>query len=227
MDGAQARAARPGSRRPLRGIGVQVPGYTSNRNFRGALRNKSDRLSICGLARAGPARRAWRPGSWKKGVRMFGTASAPKKRTALLSLFVCLVLAFAVSGCPGTTAATDAGSAPAGSAAAASAEDAKMAVAVKVDSSAADGSVAYDETVELDEGATAYDALVATGLSINASDSQYGKYVEGIGGLAAYDFGDTSGWMFSVNGEDAQVSCDQLTLKDGDAVTFTYVTSFE
>lgn len=33
--------------------------------------------------------------------------------------------------------------------------------------------------------------------------------------------------MFSVNGEDAQVSCDQLTLKDGDAVTFTYVTSFE
>ena len=157
---------------------------------------------------------------------MFGTKQTRVKRTTILSLLVALVLACAVAGCSGAPTATDSGSAASAGSQPVAAEAAKMTVAVTVDSSAADGSVSFDGEVELDEGATAYDALVATGLSINASDSQYGKYVEGIGGIAAGDHGDMSGWMFDVNGEEAQSSCDQITLSEGDTVAFRYVTSF-
>ena len=81
-------------------------------------------------------------------------------------------------------------------------------------------------TVELPEGATAYDALVAAADDVNASDSEYGMYVQGINGLAGGDFGDMSGWMFEVNGEMAEVAASELELEPGDVVTWLYVTEF-
>lgn len=142
-----------------------------------------------------------------------------------------------MSGCAGTTQETssdepaaaqqdaDGTSSSEGSDSEGSASsDAQMSVTVNVDSSAADGSVSYNGTVELDKGATAYDALVATGLELDASDSQYGMYVAGIGGLAGGDYGDMSGWLYDVNGEAALVGCDSYELADGDTVNWTYST---
>ena len=97
-----------------------------------------------------------------------------------------------------------------------------MTVSVTVSSDAADGSVSYSEDVQLEEGATAYDALMATGLDVTASDSSYGKYIEAVGGLGAGDFGDMSGWLYAVNGEDGAVACDQCVLATGDSVEWYY-----
>ncbi len=126
-------------------------------------------------------------------------------------------LALAVVACDAAPAASSGGS---------DAEDkSAIAVTVEIDATAGEGEATSTE-VEVDEGATVYDALVATGADVNASDSDYGMYVQGIGGLAGGDFGDMSGWMFEVNGEMAEVGCSQYELSDGDVVTWTYVTEF-
>lgn len=143
-------------------------------------------------------------------------------RRALLSRGASLVAAFAlalaVSAC-GNTAAPDAPAAqPQG-------DEPKIAVTVTIDASAADVEASTSE-LELDEGATAYDALVATGADVNAKESSYGMYVAGINGVAEGDFGDMSGWLFAVNDEMAEVGCSELVLEDGDVVVWSYTTDF-
>ena len=104
-------------------------------------------------------------------------------------------------------------------------QQATVSATVEIDATAADGeSTTYD--VEVEEGSTVYDALVATGVDVNASDSDYGMYVMGIDGLASGDYGDMSGWMFEVNGEMAEVSCSELEVSDGDQIVWIYVTEY-
>ncbi len=99
-------------------------------------------------------------------------------------------------------------------------------VSVSIDSSAADGSVSSSGTFTLEQGASAYDALCALGVSVSSSQSMYGVYVTAIGGLAEKDgrYGASSGWMYAVNGARPNVSCSAYALKDGDRITWTYVT---
>lgn len=47
-------------------------------------------------------------------------------------------------------------------------------------------------------------------------------YVKSIGGLAEFDCGAQSGWLYKVNGELANVSCKYYTLQAGDRVEFAY-----
>ncbi len=77
---------------------------------------------------------------------------------------------------------------------------ATISVNVTVDSSSAGGSVSADTTVALAPSSTAYDALCATGLSVNSRNSAFGVYVAGIGGLSEFDHGGGSGWKYKVNG---------------------------
>ena len=137
--------------------------------------------------------------------------------TRLVAGAAAAALALTVAACGGTPASS------AGDATADAAQEQQA--TVEIDATAGEGELSsYD--VELDEGATVYDALVATGADVNASDSDYGMYVAGINGLAGGDFGDMSGWMFEVNGEMAEVGCSQLEVADGDVITWTYVTEF-
>ena len=96
-------------------------------------------------------------------------------------------------------------------------------VSVSVSSSAADGRVSGSAHPTFKKGATAYDALCATGLSVSTKTSQYGLYVSAIGGLAEFEYGGRSGWMYSVNGSAPSVSCGKYVLKDGDTVSWYYV----
>lgn len=96
-------------------------------------------------------------------------------------------------------------------------------VSVSVSSSAADGRVSGSAHPTFKKGATAYDALCATGLSVSTKSSQYGLYVSAIGGLAEFEYGGKSGWMYSVNGSAPNVSCEKYVLKDGDTVSWYYV----
>ena len=146
-----------------------------------------------------------------------------------------LVLALAVGGCTQTTASTGsaAGSAQ-GSAAvtvqtgssqvtSAASDEQTVSVQVVVDSSAADGSISYDATIEVEDGATVLDALEATGLALDVQDSEYGAFVNAIDGLATGDAGDASGWTYDINGEMVMDSADVATVADGDVVTWTYL----
>lgn len=105
-----------------------------------------------------------------------------------------------------------------------SAQDAKVRVTVTIDARA-DGGSSSSYTVSLNPGATAYDALVATGVSVNARSTAMGVYVAAINGYAEKDQGGESGWKYAVNGSYPNYSAGACTLSDGDAVTWVYVTS--
>lgn len=96
-------------------------------------------------------------------------------------------------------------------------------VTVSVSSSAAGNPVSASGTYALDKGATAYDALLKLGLSVNAPSSSMGVYVAAIGGLAEKEHGPSSGWMFSVNGTAPDRSASSYELRDGDSVEWYYV----
>ena len=106
---------------------------------------------------------------------------------------------------------------------ASSAASSTVTVSVSVSSSAADGRVSGSAHPTFKKGATAYDVLCATGLSVSTKSSQYGLYVSAIGGLAEFEYGGKSGWMYSVNGSAPNVSCGKYVLKDGDTVSWYYV----
>ena len=97
-------------------------------------------------------------------------------------------------------------------------------VTVSVTSSAVGNPVSSSGTFTFNEGATAYDALCALGLSVNAQGSPYGTYVAAIGGLAEKEHGAKSGWMYSVNGTTPMTACSNYVLPNGANVVWYYVT---
>ena len=103
-------------------------------------------------------------------------------------------------------------------------ESSYVTVTVSVTSSAVGNPVSSGGTFTFNEGATAYDALCALGLSVNAHGSSYGTYVAAIGGLAEKEHGGTSGWMYSVNGVAPNTACSNYVLSNGDSVVWYYVT---
>ena len=141
--------------------------------------------------------------------------------TRIAALVAALVVAVAIGACSTTTSsdATDS------SADAAQEQQAALTVTVEIDGTAADVD-AVSADVELDEGATAYDALVEAADDVNASETDYGMYVQGINGLAGGDHGDMSGWLYYVNGEMADVGCSEYVLEDGDVVSWVYTTDY-
>lgn len=141
--------------------------------------------------------------------------------TRFVGGFAACALALAVAACGGAPATG--GDAPAADAA--QDQQAAISVTVEIDATAGEGELTSAE-VEVPEGSSAYDALLATGADVNASESEYGMYVQGINGLAGGDFGSMSGWMLEVNGEMAEVAGSELEVQPGDVVTWLYVTEF-
>ncbi len=47
-------------------------------------------------------------------------------------------------------------------------------------------------------------------------------YVEGIANIYEFDYGDTSGWMYTVNGKTPTYGCSQYMVQDGDDIVFFY-----
>ena len=82
--------------------------------------------------------------------------------------------------------------------------------------------------VDIHDGDTAFDVLlrIANENRIAVAYSRpYGDvYVSAIGGVSEFDYGATSGWMYSVNGVSPSVSASAYTLKSGDVLVWYYVT---
>ena len=103
-------------------------------------------------------------------------------------------------------------------------DDGFITVSVSVTSSTVGNPVSAGGSYTFQQGATAYDALCALGLSVNSHGSQYGTYVAAIGGLAEKEHGGQSGWMYSVNGSTPMTACSNYVLSNGDNVVWYYVT---
>ena len=98
-------------------------------------------------------------------------------------------------------------------------------ISVSIDSSQVGSAVSASRTYTFERGATAYDALCALGVSVNASTSQFGVYVMSIGGLAEKEHGAASGWIYQVNGVQPATSASNYVLSDGDVVRWVYSVS--
>lgn len=85
-------------------------------------------------------------------------------------------------------------------------------------------SISEDETaLEL-----LYDAVKAYELQIEvdgvSGDTVNTAYVRGIASLYEFDFGDLSGWTYTVNGERPSVGCGSCPVQDGDRIVWYYTT---
>ena len=63
--------------------------------------------------------------------------------------------------------------------------------------------------------------IQATDADVTVEDGQYGTYISAINGLAAEG---SSGWVYTVNGEQVMESADACPVADGDTVEFSYIT---
>lgn len=93
------------------------------------------------------------------------------------------------------------------------------------------GVILATSKVQFRKGDTVFDVLKrvcsAAGIQLEYSDSSTygGKYVEGINHLYEFDCGQTSGWMYKVNGWYPNYGCSSYKLKDGDSIVWSYTCS--
>ncbi len=97
-----------------------------------------------------------------------------------------------------------------------------------------DGIIIEERQVSIDEDTTAFEVLEQVIKEneiqfeyIGADESDFGTvYIKGINHLYEKSCGENSGWAFYVNEEFPSVGSDQLVLKDGDQIEWTYVCDF-
>lgn len=76
--------------------------------------------------------------------------------------------------------------------------------------------------VTVEEGGSVYDALRATGSAINGSST----YVRSINGLAEFQCGPKSGWLYYVDGTKPDHSCGSYILTGGEYILWKYVDDY-
>ncbi|MGI5939965.1 MAG: DUF4430 domain-containing protein [Thermoleophilia bacterium] len=85
------------------------------------------------------------------------------------------------------------------------------------------------QTVKFKNGETVFVVLKrllgSKGIPMTFDGSSGSAYVARINGLAEFDGGPASGWMYNVNGQYPNCSCGAYVLKDGDAVEWHYTCS--
>ena len=90
----------------------------------------------------------------------------------------------------------------------------------------ADGLILPETTLPIARGDTVYtlltDAARAHAIHMEASGAQGMMYIHGIGNIYEFDYGDLSGWLYSVNGETFSLGCDQYVLTPGDRIEWRY-----
>lgn len=89
-----------------------------------------------------------------------------------------------------------------------------------------DGCILDKTQMVLQDGDTVFDVLVRAAkqnkLQLDYEGGTGSAYVKGIQYLYEKEFGDTSGWMYQVNGQFESVGCSDYKLSDGDVVEWVY-----
>lgn len=145
------------------------------------------------------------------------------KSKKLLGLACACALAavLALTGCAAGDGA-DAGASGAAGGASNAATQGEASVTVSVTMPEGADAESQSAEVSIPADGTVYDALVATGWAVEAADSDYGKYITAINGVANGSQGDMSGWVFTVNGEEVMEGCSTCTLAAGDTVEWAF-----
>lgn len=126
-----------------------------------------------------------------------------------------LAAAFGLAGCSSNAADNATNETPV-----AAEQGVQIPVPLVISAPAFDGNVIYDSVVTVPEGATALDVLQACGYGIDVQESEYGKYVNEVNGVANEGM---KGWTYLVNNAQPTVSADQTVIKNGDKVEWTYI----
>lgn len=91
-----------------------------------------------------------------------------------------------------------------------------------------DGIVANGKKVTIKAGSTVYAVLksycAGHKILIASQKTGNGMYVSAIDGIAQFDFGSGSGWIYSVNGVFPQKDCNSYKLKGGEKVRWVFTT---
>ena len=84
--------------------------------------------------------------------------------------------------------------------------------------------VALPKTIEVTvaDGSTVLQATEAAGWDVQVENSDYGKFVTSINGIANGSEGDASGWVYTVNDEQVMEACDVRQLTAGDSVQWSF-----
>lgn len=146
-------------------------------------------------------------------------------KSRILRIVFATTLAFAMFMLPACSSAENASNDQAQTEESTEQNQGDMNVHVIIDTYAIDAAVMFDDNEALPADATAYDALIATGLDVVSAESPYGgEYVTSIGGLSEKQYGDMSGWTYTVNDEYVATSAAETVLHDGDTLTWSYYT---
>lgn len=110
-----------------------------------------------------------------------------------------------------------------------SAFSAEVQNAEKLEIIPADGIIYKTEAAAFSKGESAFDILKRelTANKIHFEFNQNPVYLQGIGNIYERDFGDMSGWVYTVNGESPTVGCAEYFPESGDVICFEYITSWE
>jgi hypothetical protein len=98
----------------------------------------------------------------------------------------------------------------------------------KYDKADANGGIVYSGAYQLKGGETAFDVLknsmreAGIPMEFSTTPMYNSVYVEGIDNVYEFDFGDLSGWMYSVNGSFPGYSSSEYKLSAGDEIKFVY-----
>lgn len=89
-----------------------------------------------------------------------------------------------------------------------------------------DGCILKKTQMQIKKGSSVFDLLCQVqdekGIQMEYSGGKKTAYIQGIANLYERDGGRLSGWMYSVNGKYANVSCGEYILKDKDQVQWNY-----
>lgn len=92
----------------------------------------------------------------------------------------------------------------------------------------ADGWLLPPTEVFFTPGETVFDVLQretrtrSIHMEFSSTPLYHTAYIEGIGNLYEFDCGESSGWMFSVNGTYPTVGCSSYPVEEGDRITWRY-----
>lgn len=100
------------------------------------------------------------------------------------------------------------------------AEDIVVPVSITMPESAGDEPKTIEVTVA--DGSTVLQATEAAGWDVQVENSDYGKFVTSINGIANGSEGDASGWVYTVNDEQVMEACDVRQLTAGDSVQWSF-----
>ncbi|MDD4541626.1 MAG: DUF4430 domain-containing protein [Eubacteriales bacterium] len=88
---------------------------------------------------------------------------------------------------------------------------------------APDGTMLSNAAIAVRSGSTALDVLQKSNFIINANNNFLGSYISSIQGISEGAAGaGAGGWIYSINGEFPHTSSSNVTVKEGDRISFHY-----